>query len=211
MKCISCQETISPKFVSAIKQNNCPACGKELMNQVNYKRIFEVEKQLKVLNFEDNVIFGVAAALASKFTLVPRDLALPEGEVIDEDLVENNLVKPGGGNKKPSVIKRDGNPVGGVTVDKEIEDDLDDLSEEMKQEIIESYGLDAGNRDSVIMSDSDDPLNYIDPSIMDEMDFMGSSEHSSSSSEGGSANNRHEALLQRAASVNPNKGIKRVM
>lgn len=205
MKCIACKEQISPKFVAAIKDNLCPACGDSLMSQGSYKRIFEVEKQLKGLGFNQNLIFGVAAALAGRFTLVPRDLALPEDENVEEsiDLTAEDLVKVGP-KKKPNRNNRSEKARREIRKQIQEAEELSDLSPETQKNIIEAYGLDKGDKDSMLF-----PSESVEVDV-DLMDAINDIPLEGSMSGGGASNGRvdtvgasarHEALLARAASV----------
>lgn len=94
MKCINCKVDVSPKFVAAISQNRCPACGKDLMSINTYKKIKTVKNQIKELGFDEGQLIGIAAALATKFTLVPKELGLEEdenGEEISISIEEDSL------------------------------------------------------------------------------------------------------------------------
>jgi len=54
------------------------------MSDGTYKKIFKVRKQLQDLDFEEDMLFGIAAALATKFTLVPKDLGVENDEDDDD-------------------------------------------------------------------------------------------------------------------------------
>lgn len=115
MKCKSCKVGVSPKFVAAIKDNVCPACGNRLMSDNTYRKIFKVRKQIQDLDFDDDMLFGIAAALATKFTLVPKDLGVENEEddnadvslEMDED--DDDIPVP---HKPPRKIKRMANVKG---------------------------------------------------------------------------------------------------
>lgn len=101
MKCESCKEDVSPKYVAAIRDNKCPACGGGLLDDVDHRRIFKVKAQLVGLGIDDNTLFSVAAALSEKFTLVPRDLLLSDKP--DTAPVETKKAPPASPKKtKPS-------------------------------------------------------------------------------------------------------------
>lgn len=220
MKCTACKEIISPKFVAAIRDNICPACGNSLMSQGNYARIFEVKKQLGGLGFDDNLLFGVSAALASKYTLVPRDLALPENEEVESvDLTDDDIIrrpKQSGSRKKPNRKNRSDKMRQKIEKDIREAEELADIPYEQQQKIIEAYGMNAGDTDNVLISDmnggehvdfelmealNDIPLDGMGggaSALPDRVDPLG-------------ADMRHQALLARADQAKlTTPGIKRV-
>ena len=83
MKCNKCKTLIPPSFVAAITDNKCPACGGAMMADATYQRIYQVQQQIEDLGFPEENLIGIAAALATRFTLVPRDLATID---TDEDV-----------------------------------------------------------------------------------------------------------------------------
>lgn len=79
MQCVSCTTEVSPNFVAAIAENKCPACGKQLMDTGDYKKIFALKKLLSTLSLglNDSTLIKLAAAISSKFELWPKDTASP--------------------------------------------------------------------------------------------------------------------------------------
>jgi len=217
MKCLSCKEQISPKFVAAIRDNICPACGNDMMSQTNYKRIFEVERQLKGLGFDKNLMFGVAAALASRFTLVPRDLALVEGEDVDteSEIAEEDMVRQTS-RKKPNRNKRSAKVRRAIKEQVREEEDLQDLPEELREEIIESYGMNLGDKENVALNNSD--FETVDNELVEALYDMPLEGSMSGGGAGGpvmvdaaGAGARHQALLARAEQAKMrNPGIQRL-
>lgn len=217
MKCMSCGEQISPKFVAAIRDNVCPACGSEMMSQGNYKRIFEVERQLRGLGFDKNLMFGVAAALASRFTLVPRDLALPEDEEVESgiELTEDDLVKRGPRPKKPIRNKRSDKMRKEIEEQLKEEEELADIPPEQREEIIKAYGMDAGNKENISLSSFEG--SDVDEGLVEAISDIPLEGMSGGPASGvgrldqAGAEARHSALLARAEQAKlRNPGIKRM-
>jgi hypothetical protein len=84
MQCISCTTEVSPNFVAAIAENKCPACGKQLMDTGDYKKIFALKKLLSTLSLglNDPTLIKLAAAISSKFELWPKDSTIPTTEPV---------------------------------------------------------------------------------------------------------------------------------
>lgn len=76
MQCVTCSMEVSPNFVAAIAENKCPACGKQLMDSGDYKKIFALKKLLGTLSLglADPVLVKLSAAISSKFELWPKDM-----------------------------------------------------------------------------------------------------------------------------------------
>lgn len=79
MQCISCNTEVSPNFVAAIAENKCPACGKQLLDTSDYKKIFALKKLLSGLNLglADPMLVKLSAAINSKFELWPKESGGP--------------------------------------------------------------------------------------------------------------------------------------
>lgn len=79
MNCISCKMEVSPNFVAAIAENKCPACGKQLLDTSDYKKIFALKKLLSALNLglADPMLVKLSAAINSKFELWPKESGNP--------------------------------------------------------------------------------------------------------------------------------------
>ena len=90
MKCINCGIEVSVDFVKAIFSNDCPACGKQLMDNGDYKKIFALKKNLAGLNLglSEQALVKVSAAINSKFELWPRDTQAPMPEANSESAVK---------------------------------------------------------------------------------------------------------------------------
>jgi DNA-directed RNA polymerase subunit RPC12/RpoP len=154
MKCQKCSEEISPKFVSSIKNNSCPACGGRLLSDTEHKRIFKIKSQLAGLGLDDNTMFSVAAALSEKFTLVPRDLLLTNNkkETEGESPVESEVVHSA--SKVSKAVVKKTNPSTNDYIDPLDSEDFDGVSEVStdddeeyeasvdEDEIIKEWGLD---------------------------------------------------------------------
>lgn len=65
--------------MAAIAENKCPACGKQLMDTGDYKKIFALKKLLSTLSLglNDPTLIKLAAAISSKFELWPKDVTMP--------------------------------------------------------------------------------------------------------------------------------------
>lgn len=79
MQCVSCSMEVSPNFVAAIAENKCPACGKQLLDTSDYKKIFALKKLLSALGLglADPMLVKLAAAINSKFELWPKESGPP--------------------------------------------------------------------------------------------------------------------------------------
>lgn len=77
MKCVNCSIEVSPNFVASIMDNKCPACGQQLMEGTEYKKLIALKKQLIPLGLDENMLTKVAAAVTSRFELIPRDANPP--------------------------------------------------------------------------------------------------------------------------------------
>lgn len=166
MKCKSCGSVVPPNFIAAISDNKCPACGSKLMSELAYKNIFKVKKQIKDLGFDDKILLGVAAALASNFTLVPKSFSLeedPEAEpsVELEDLEDDDDDtdhRPGP--TKPMTARRIPNVKGmspktaqrikqASTSMVEEAEYMADVSPEEEAALVKDWGLDVSPADNV--------------------------------------------------------------
>lgn len=213
MKCKTCKVGVSPKFVAAIKDNACPACGGRLMSDGTYKKIFKVKKQIQDLDFDDDMLFGIAAALATKFTLVPKDLGVENEEDDDADVsleMDDDEDIPVT-RKPPRKIKRMNNVKGmspqtarRIQQAEEFEaaEDLAHLSPEEEAQIRSEWGMNVTSSENVSV-----PEKQAGGSVFEEMfasmDGLGGdpdmpaqpldAHHASADSQG-----KHAALLARA-------------
>ena len=196
MKCKTCNIEISPKFVMAIRNNKCPACGGMIVSENGYKKIFFVQEQLAGLEIEEGLLFGIAASLAAKFTLVPADLILEDDEEHLEEGAPVNLKKPpkntGSGIKRVDNAKSM-SPPKATSIEEPLEE-TDDLSEAEKLEIEKEWGMNAVSSGESF-SDGD------------SSEFQGMFGGVGLELEGAT---QHGDLLQRASNANSNKKIKRV-
>lgn len=82
MQCFSCQAALSPAFVSAIRENRCPACGNACLDPDEYRRVFVLVRNLQVLDvgFDDATFIKLAAAINEKFDIFPKG-AVKDGYV----------------------------------------------------------------------------------------------------------------------------------
>lgn len=213
MKCKSCNVQVSPTFVAAISDNKCPACGKRMMTEVHYKKIFHVAEQIGGLGFDEKIIVGLAAAIASKFTLVPKDLALEQDENGNIELESDDepvykKKAPSAKNAPPpkgmsSQAARKINMLNNLEQD---DDEDDDLTPEEEQALVKEWGLEAGSKDNVVVGGSSS-YDHDLASSLEGMDFGGDMPVGPVVTMGGnSAAAKHAELLARAAQVknNPN-------
>ena len=73
MKCRNCQVEVPPTFAKALIDNRCPACGKEIMGNADFKEMLQLRKMLGGLQLDEKTIITIAAALSSRFDLVPKE------------------------------------------------------------------------------------------------------------------------------------------
>src|SRR4051812_31038394 len=85
MKCRSCGVEVAPIFASALMQNKCPACGKEIMTGREFKEMLRFKGLLAGLQLDDKLLVTIAAALSTKFDLLPKKLD-GYGEVMLADM-----------------------------------------------------------------------------------------------------------------------------
>lgn len=210
MKCKSCNVQVSPTFVAAISDNKCPACGKRMMTEVHYKKIFHVAEQIGGLGFDEKIIVGLAAAIASKFTLVPKDLALEQDEngnielESDDEPVYKKKSSPAKNTPKgmSSQAARKMNMLNNL----EHDDEDSDLTPEEEQALVKEWGLEAGSKDNVVVSGGSSSYDQDLSSSLEGMDFGGDMPIGPVTMGGNSAAAKHAELLARAAQVknNPN-------
>lgn len=155
MKCKNCKIQIPPGFVSAIELNKCPACGDSILSSSVYSRIEKVQQQIADLGFAPNQLLGISAALATRFTLVPLDLA----GVASEDEIDSAPLpqKKARGKNQPKSLKEmeklyeQNDPYADPDVTLEEEDA--DLSEEARQNLVHEFGLDKGDKRNITVKD----------------------------------------------------------
>jgi hypothetical protein len=225
MKCKACQVEISPKYTMAITDNRCPACGKKMMSDNLYKKIFQIVDQIDDLGFEENIIVGIAAALASKFTLVPKDLALEkddDGNIemeLDEDeeepTIRNAKPKPKSANRLRNQKNQSIQPPRKINAPRNLiadDEDLSDISPEEERKIMSEWGLNAGDAENVVLP----PGQALDQNLVDAVNniSMGNADvpqHLIPTGNGSQlASARHQDLLARAAQAKSNPNLFKV-
>ena len=72
MKCANCEIAISPAFAKAIMDNQCPACGKEILKDEDFRELLRIRSLLQDLDLGDGVVVSVSAAISQKYDLVPK-------------------------------------------------------------------------------------------------------------------------------------------
>lgn len=103
MKCRNCSVEVSPIFASALVQNKCPACGKEIMSGKEFKEMLRFRGLLSGLQLDDKLIITIAAALSTKFDLVPKatdgygeiitNITLPEKLPMDDQSIRERALQ----------------------------------------------------------------------------------------------------------------------
>lgn len=72
MKCNNCNITVNPGFTKALKENACPACGKEIMDERLFKEFNEIIDMLNGAEIEEADLVKVSALIAGKYSIVPK-------------------------------------------------------------------------------------------------------------------------------------------
>jgi hypothetical protein len=96
MKCINCQAEIDPKWVHCITLNNCPACGKEIMDNSSIDLLNELRTAISVMSQSDTEVFvqGLAGWLLSNYhmekigTGEPTEFFTPKKPKIQQETSE---------------------------------------------------------------------------------------------------------------------------
>lgn len=222
MKCKSCEAQVPPNFIAAIADNRCPACGKQLLSDNAYKNIFKVKKQISDLGFDDSILLGIAAALASKFTLVPKSLSLetdgdtePEVQIEDDDEdfedvdVSRHQSKPMTSRRIPNV--KGMSPKTAMRIQQagkkspmEEAEELADVSPEEEAALRSEWGLDVAPKDNVpVRFPSSSDNQFVD--MFANMDGLGGLDPDMPAPLGGSGGQavdaKHAALLAKAQAL----------
>lgn len=142
MNCASCQETISTKFVVAIKNNVCPACGGKIYSNEDYKRIWDIRAKLVETGLDEKSLISIAAVIANKFTLVPIELSSLDD--YPEQPSAPVQPKPMPKTANQNIAKSSAYQPKANTAYDDFEDEDDDLSPEERAELIKEYGLTEG-------------------------------------------------------------------
>lgn len=70
MKCLNCEVEISTKYRFALRKNECPACGKEILKEEDLVLIEEIETTiLEEINVREESAQVLALALIGKFNI----------------------------------------------------------------------------------------------------------------------------------------------
>lgn len=85
MNCINCKLEISPSFVASIRDNKCPACGKECLSEADHGAIFSVVSIItsSVSDMTEDLTIKLATALHGKFDIFPKGVVV-DGQVTKE-------------------------------------------------------------------------------------------------------------------------------
>lgn len=206
MKCKSCSVAVSPQFAVAITDNRCPACGNRMMSDVSHRNVFNVVEQLGELGLDKKNLVGIAAAISSKYNLVPRDLALETDENGNiEEIDDEPPARPlGNGKPRPQSSQRLAQQTKPRRLNK-LADDDDEGDEELtpleRQEIAREWGLEQGTRDATEASGGGgmNVMGALDPGLIQEIGSLDQIEDA-----------RHEDLLSRAQHAKNNPALDRM-
>ena len=102
MKCNNCTVPVPPAFTKALVDNECPACGKEIMGATLFKEFESVRAMLMDADsdVDEATLVKVAALISGKYELVPRGAGgvrrfthkgVQRSEPIDEEEFEEGL------------------------------------------------------------------------------------------------------------------------
>ena len=85
MNCINCNLEISPSFVASIRDNKCPACGKECLSATDHGAIFSVVSIITsaASDMTEDITIKLATALHGKFDIFPKGVVV-DGQVTKE-------------------------------------------------------------------------------------------------------------------------------
>lgn len=98
MNCINCKLEISPGFVASIRDNRCPACGKECMSESDHGAIFAVVSLISsaVADMQEDATIKLATSLHGKFDIFPK------GVVVDNQVTKEVVYVTAGHANSPS-------------------------------------------------------------------------------------------------------------
>ena len=98
MNCINCKLEISPGFVASIRDNRCPACGKECMSASDHGAIFAVVALISsaVSDMQEDATIKLATSLHGKFDIFPK------GVVVDNQLTKEVVYVTAGPTHTPN-------------------------------------------------------------------------------------------------------------
>lgn len=87
MKCNNCKVKINATFGFAIAQNQCPACGKSIMNKEHLASYLALQTLLKD-HIEINKVDKIVSMIVANFELkqIFNDISGEDTEVIEEDV-----------------------------------------------------------------------------------------------------------------------------
>jgi hypothetical protein len=188
MKCVNCSIEVSPSFVACIIENRCPACGQQLMDGSEYKKLMALRKQLVPLGLglDESTLTKVAAAITSRFELWPRDsvsAGSPSAPVVQPDVVAQEPMQvqedsvPQVAQQKPvprpikplnnkASVKSKIDALMALDNDGIADDDADfhAATPQTAAQIVKEWGLDKGDASAVAMVDEnvfDNDLNSV--------------------------------------------------
>lgn len=198
MKCKSCKNEVPSKFVAAIKDNKCPACGKKMVSDTSYQKIFNLKSQLSVLDLDENTLISISAALSDKFTLVPKDLALEEEIEEEEETPPQLSDKP---KPKPMTERRIDKAVSSASIASiEVEEEDDEITDEEEAALAEEWGLNIGDKKSATLIET--PVKP-SPELFDLVSQI-------KDLDGANDSAKHDELLTRAKETSSKMKIKRI-
>ena len=78
MKCQNCDESISPTFVAAIRENKCPACGQPCLSEKEHTELFSVVTNITsvVTDISNDTVVKMAVAMHGKFDIFPKGVVV---------------------------------------------------------------------------------------------------------------------------------------
>ena len=90
MNCINCNLEISPSFAASIKDNKCPACGKQCLSEQHHGAIFSVVSTISgsLPDIPEDVCIKLATALHSTFDIFPKGVVV-DGQATKEIVYVN--------------------------------------------------------------------------------------------------------------------------
>jgi hypothetical protein len=165
MKCLSCGVEISTKYRFALKKNECPACGKDILKEEDLVLIEELETTiLEEINVREESAQILAIELIGKFNISFKNekpiKAIKQNPNINkettESVIEDKL-------PEPTILEN--------VEEKEI------ISEEerkiMLEKIIkEKYNIDISSVDSGTFNENEEEFNLFDQNDILEIDRL---------------------------------------
>lgn len=142
MNCISCGSSVPSNFKYAIMKNECPCCGKCLLDEESLALIESIENTIKnSVNVREETAHNLAVVLISEYEISANKImskkSTPKEEIIippkTEEVVVSEKIAP------PSIIKQESN----VVKAPEVPDNISDAEREkiMEEAVKERYNI----------------------------------------------------------------------